>query len=324
MKVLHGLEAPDPALSQSVLTIGNFDGVHRAHQQLLAQAGLFAANTGGPVIVLTFEPHPLTVVAPTKAPPRLSTLDEKLRNLAQAGADITVVAKSEPKLLGLEAEEFLEEIIIRRFHPTHIVEGPSFGFGRGRKGTPELLRTVAERFNCKVRIVEPVTLQLENGEALMVSSSLIRRLLTEGEVRRASLCLGRPYALTGQVARGAGRGAKIGFPTANVSASEQLVPADGVYSGRAHVQNNTYTAAISIGSTPTFGGSGRQIEAHLLDFDGALYGESIRIEFERRLREQKKFDSPAALAEQLHRDVSAVRQAADTFQTESDEGKDSS
>ncbi|UCC31470.1 MAG: hypothetical protein JSU86_04180, partial [Phycisphaerales bacterium] len=138
MRVLHGLEALDPPLAQSVLTIGNFDGVHLAHQQILAQTGLTAANTGGPVVVLTFEPHPLTVVAPSKAPRLLTLPDEKLRHLAEAGTDITVVARSEPALLGLTAEQFVEQVIVRRFHPTHIVEGPSFGFGRGRKGTPEL------------------------------------------------------------------------------------------------------------------------------------------------------------------------------------------
>jgi riboflavin kinase/FMN adenylyltransferase len=261
-------------------------------------------------VVLTFEPHPLTIVAPSKAPPRLLTIDEKLRLLSKAGADITVVARSEPELLNLQAERFIEEVIMQRFHPTHIVEGPSFGFGRGRKGTPKLLRRVAARFDCEVHIVEPVTLQIDKDETLMVSSSLIRRLLSEGKVRRAKLCLGRPYTLIGTVIGGDRRGRTIGFPTANVAVTEQLIPADGVYAGRALAGSRKHLAAISIGNTPTFSGTGQRIEAHLLDFDGDLYGQTIRIDFEHRLRGQRRFDSPEALAEQLRRDVEAVRSGA--------------
>ena len=315
MKVVEGLQAVDPPFTQSVLTVGNFDGVHLAHQQLLAKAGLFAAVTGGPVVVLTFEPHPLTVVGPQEAPPRLSLPDEKLRCLAGAGAEIVVVAKSEPALLELEAESFVREVIWERFHPTHVVAGPSFGFGRGRKGTPELLKQVATEFGCKVHILQPVTLRI-NGETMLVSSSLIRRLISEGKVRRAALCLGRPYALIGDVVPGDGRGRNLGFPTANLAAQDQLVPGEGVYAGRAVVGETPYVCAISIGHTPTFGGDKQQVEAHLLDFDGEIYGRRIRIEFERLLRAQITFDSPEALSHQLRQDVQAVRDRANTVKTD--------
>lgn len=321
MKVLHGLEALEPPLSRSVVTIGNFDGVHRAHQQLLAQAGLLAGHTGGPLVVLTFEPHPLSVVAPERAPGALASPDEKLRYLAGAGADMVVIARSEPTLLGLEAERFIEEVVVRRFHPTHIVEGPSFGFGRGRKGTPELLQHIAARFGYEVRIVDPVTIRIDEKETLLVSSSLIRRLLFEGKVRRAAACLGRPYSLSGEVVTGDGRGRTIGFPTANIAVAPQIVPADGVYAGRAMFHGDTVVAAISIGNTPTFHGTGRRIEAHLLDFEGELYGEPIRLEFERRLRDQRTFDSPEALVRQLHRDVEAVRDIADGSKPDPQAGK---
>ncbi len=314
MRTVYGLTTNRAPTSKDVghsgplvLTIGNFDGVHRAHQQLLAQSGLFAANVGGPLVVLTFEPHPLSVVAPAKAPCRLTTPDEKLRYLEEAGADITVVARSEPALLGLEAERFVEEVVARRFRPTRIVVGPSFGFGRGRKGTPETLQRFAAGFGCEVHIVEPVTLQIDEGETVMVSSSLIRRLIAEGRIDRANLCLGRSYALNGEVVEGDRRGCTIGFPTANLDVPDQLVPADGVYAGQATVRGKTYPAAISIGNTPTFGGTQRRVEAHLLEFDDELYGESIRVEFECRLRGQRRFESPEALVDQLHRDVEAVR-----------------
>lgn len=310
MKTVHGLEAFDPPPRRPVLTVGNFDGVHRAHQQLLAQAGLFAANTGGPVVVLTFEPHPLTIVSPERAPARISTPTDKLGWLAEAGADITIVAKSNPALFALEARQFVEEVIVRRFHPTHIVEGPSFGFGRGRTGNAELLKQLSCDLDFEVHIVEPVTVQIDEGETCLVSSSLIRRLILEGKVRRASLCLGRCHALTGTVVEGDRRGRTIGFPTANLAGAEQLVPGDSVYAGRATVGTATHLAAISIGTNPTFGGKGRRIEAHLLDFDGDLYGQPIRLEFVRRLRRPEAFESPEHLVRQLIRDVEAVRNGA--------------
>ena len=182
---------------------------------------------------------------------------------------------------------------------------------RGRRGTAETLVSLASSFGCTVHIVDPITLQLGDGRTELVSSSLIRRLIAAGKVEDAQRCLGRPYVLTGQVVSGDGRGRQIGFPTANVAAAEQLIPADGVYAGRAAVRRTdvggmTYRCAISIGNTPTFGGQRRRIEVHLLDFDESIYGLSIRVEFERFLRPQVTFESPDALVRQLHRDVEDV------------------
>lgn len=317
MKVFHGLESLDPPLRQVVLTIGNFDGFHRAHRRIVEQARSLARTSSHPrsgskaavppVVVLTFEPHPLSVVAPQRTPARLTTLDQKLHLLSEAGVDVVVVARSEPKLLGLEAERFVEDILMRLFGPTHIVEGPSFGFGRARQGTPELLTRVAARFGCDVQIVDPVTITLEDSESVMVSSSLTRTLVSSGRVHDASLCLGRPYRLTGTVIEGDRRGRTIGFPTANLGDVGQLLPGDGVYAGHVTVAGIAHAAAISIGSTPTFGESAPKFEAHLLDFNDDLYGQSVHIDFERRLRDQCKFASAADLTDQLHRDVEAVR-----------------
>ncbi|MCH8149181.1 MAG: bifunctional riboflavin kinase/FMN adenylyltransferase, partial [Planctomycetes bacterium] len=252
MKIIHSIEADELPIGRSVLTIGNFDGVHRAHQQLIAQAGLLAANTGGPVVVLTFEPHPLSIVAPERAPERLQSLDEKIECLAQAGADIVVIARSDRALLGLTAEEFVENVIRKRFNPTHIVEGPSFGFGRGRRGTPQRLAELAGAFGCEVLIVEPVMLRLNEGESLLVSSSLIRKLVSEGKVHRAALCLGRPFTLGGTVVEGDRRGRSLGFPTANLDVQDQLLPADGVYAGHTTIDTEQFLCGISVGRRPTF------------------------------------------------------------------------
>jgi riboflavin kinase/FMN adenylyltransferase len=307
VKVLRGLSALDPPLARSVLTIGNFDGVHLGHQQLLAQAGLLAANADDPVVVLTFEPHPLTIVAPHKAPPRLTTAEEKSRLLLAAGADLVVEAVSERELLGLEPERFVEEVILAKFHPSHIVEGPSFGFGKARRGTPELLQQLGRRHGFEVHILQPVSLEVDRGETVLVSSSLVRRLVAEGKVHRAALCLGRPYAVSGEVVRGHQRGRSIGFPTANVAVADVLIPGDGVYSARAIVDGAAHPAAVSIGVTPTFGDGRRQVEAYLLDFAGDLYGRTMRLEFSRFLRGQEKFASVDALKAQLAADVAAVR-----------------
>lgn len=307
MKILHGLEELSKPLERSILTIGNFDGVHLAHQQLLSQAGLFSAQTGAPVVVLTFDPHPLSIVAPHKVPEKLSTLPDRLALLAQHGAQMTVVARSEPSLLSMEAERFVEEILHQKFRPTHIVEGPSFGFGKGRRGNAELLAREAAQFGCAVHIVDPVRLTLGNHQAVLVSSSLIRDLLRDGHVRRAAMCLGRNYSFTGTVEGGDRRGRELGFPTANLGAISQVVPYEGVYVGYAFVEERRWTAAISIGRSPTFDGQQLRVEAHLLGFNGDLYGKTVRVEFSRFLRSQRKFDSKDDLIAQLKIDVQAAR-----------------
>lgn len=318
MKVFHGLGSPGSTLPASSLTIGNFDGVHRGHQQIIAQTALLAANVGVPTVVLTFEPHPLDIVAPQRAPACLTPLAEKLDQLAAAGADVTVVARADRTLLSLTPEQFAERLV-ERLHPRHIVEGASFGFGRGRAGTTETLRKLGPVHGFKVFVVDPVRLQVDAETTVEISSSLIRRLLSEGRVHAAALCLGRPYALAGKVVAGAKRGASLGFPTANLAVSGRLIPGNGVYAGTARLTADSPTAggqwpaAVSIGTTPTFAGPGEQIErrveAHLLDAaaDTDLRGRELRLEFGTWLREQEKFDSPDALRAQITRDVEAVR-----------------
>ncbi len=306
MNVVHGLDALHPPLDRSVLTIGNFDGVHRAHQELLARARSVADDTGDPAVVLTFEPHPHTIVAPDHIPPRLTTLDQKLRHFQRAGADHVVVARSEPALFSLEAGEFIERVVHRLFHPTHVVEGASFGFGRGRKGNTLLLQELSVRFGYRLHVLDSIRVVAE-GESLVVSSSLIRRLLLEGRVEVAARCLGRPYSLIGVVEKGDGRGRSLGFPTANLGQVDQLIPADGVYAGSASFEATAFPAAISIGPHPTFGGDHRCVEAHLLDIHRDLYGKTLELSVERFLRPQRKFAGPSELSDQLGRDVGAVR-----------------
>jgi riboflavin kinase/FMN adenylyltransferase len=263
-----------------------------------------------PLAVLTFEPHPLTIVAPARAPRRLTTAEEKVQQLAVTGADVLVVARSAPALLSLEAEAFVQDHLVRWFHPARIIVGADFGFGRQRRGNVETLRRLALQHGYEVVVADPFYLEV-GGERQIISSSLIRSLLTAGRVEEAELCLGRPYALTGVVVRGDARGAQLGFPTANLAADDLLVlPGDGVYAGTGRIESDLYPAAISIGTNPTFGGTRTQVEAHLLGFSGELYGRRLRLEFRRFLRGQRRFASAAELVEQIARDVTEVQRSS--------------
>lgn len=306
MKTVHGLDAADPEITKSVLCVGNFDGVHRGHQQLLAQGAMFANHDDAPLVVITFEPHPLTVLRPGRAHHRLLRIEDKLDLLADNDVDITVIADTTTHLLSMEPEDFVETLV-DRFHPTHMVEGSNFGFGKGRQGNADTLRALGSRLQFDACIIDPVQFTLEGDQTVTVSSSVVRSLLKEGKVHLAALSLGRPYSVSGTVVVGAGRGKGMGVPTANVGGVETLLPADGVYAGRVRIGESYVPAGISIGRNPTFGGDERKLEAHLLDFQGDCMGERIIVEFSRWLRPQTKFDSPDDLISQITRDLDAVR-----------------
>ena len=314
MRVIHGLDEERDLPARCVLTVGNFDGVHRGHQRIIAVAREQAQPEKLPVVALTFEPHPLAVVSPATAPQRLTLAEGKLALLADAGVDLAVVAKSTPQFLSLVPEVFIKDVMVARFHPAHVVEGRNFGFGRGRRGNLETLQHYASQLGYDVHVVEPVTEVLGDGTRERVSSSLIRKLLSAGQVELAASAMGRPHALTGTVVKGASRGRSLGFPTANLAVPDnhalagQLIPGDGVYAGQVVVHDRSYGGAISVGQALTFEGSARHVEAHLIGFDADLYGETIIVDFERRLRDQRKFGSREELARQIHKDVESARQ----------------
>jgi riboflavin kinase/FMN adenylyltransferase len=306
VKVYHGLESIDPPLVGVTLTIGNFDGVHRGHQKIVAQAALTAQEHDSYAVAVTFDPHPLAVVAPTRAPARLTTIEARVDQLAAAGARAVVVLRSEPALLGLSADEFIDQVIVGKFHPRCIVEGDSFGFGKGRAGNVDLLRERGRALGFEMLIVEPVRMRI-GEEQVLVSSSEVRRQVRDGRVARAALCLGRPYDIGGVVTRGAGRGRKIGFPTANLADIPELVPAEGIYAGTAAVDGETFPAAISIGTNPTFDHGHLSVEAHLLEFERDVYDRPMRLSFVRRLRDHAKFDTVEDLIRHIERDCRQVR-----------------
>lgn len=306
MNVREGIDGLKQVPPGSVMSIGNFDGLHGGHLSILEQMKSFRdATPGAAIAVVTFEPHPLTVLRPELAPPRLTPYPIKQRLIEDAGVDELVILPPTHDVLNLTAEQFWG-IVRDQARPRHLVEGSSFNFGKDRGGTIGKLKEWAAGSSVQLHIARAVQVPLLNLHVVEVSSSLIRWLIAYGRVRDAAICLGRPYALHGNVIRGFGRGKQIGIPTANLDCKDQLIPADGVYAGRCTIGSRSYPAAVSIGTMPTFGENQRQIEAHLIGFDGDIYDQVISVELLDWMREQVKFNGIDALKTQLGRDFAVV------------------
>jgi riboflavin kinase/FMN adenylyltransferase len=298
---------PDPR--GTVVTVGTFDGVHRGHWAVLQEIRLRAKETGRRSVLVTFHPHPLKIVRPDEAPLLLTTPAEKKEILAETGLDYAVFLSFNHVLAEYSPRRFVEEILMDRLGVQELVIGYDHGFGKGRSGDALTLRDIGRDLKFTVDVVSPI----RAGEE-PVSSSRIRAALLRGDVGEARRGLGRPYCIRGMVVRGEGRGRSLGFPTANlwVPGNGKLIPHPGVYAVRAGVKGGLFEGAIHIGPRPTFRGSPPTIELHLMDFDGDLYGEQIRVEFIQYLRDVRPFASASALVEQLKADVDAARTALAT------------
>ena len=307
MQLHHGIDDLKRLPHGTALSIGNFDGVHRGHRQILKVA--HELNSTG-LAVVTFEPHPLTVLRPELAAPRLTPLPLKQAILQDLGVDHLVVLPPTPEVLNLTAEAFWR-ILCNDVQPAHLIEGSTFSFGKGRAGTVDRLRAWASLTNIQLHIVPPVQVALLNLQVVPVSSSLIRWLLVHGRARDAAICLSQPYTLQGPVIKGQQRGRALGIPTANIDCTDQLIPAEGVYTGRCNIDGITYPAAISIGILPTFDEEKLQVEAHLIGFDKDLYGKTIKLQVLDWLREQRKFPNVQALKEKIDEDVAWTKDRSD-------------
>jgi riboflavin kinase/FMN adenylyltransferase len=306
MDVRTGLSALANLPPNLAISVGNFDGVHRGHERIFELARSLGAAG---LACVTFEPHPLTVLRPEMAPPRLTPIDVKHQLLAAAGVDYLVELPPTHDVLDVTAERFWE-ILRDGTRPSHMIEGESFNFGKGRGGTIERLREWSAGTAVKLHVIDPVQIALMDLQVVPISSSLIRWLVAAGRVRDAAICLGRPYSLRGPVVEGFRRGRTIGVPTANLRITEQLIPAEGVYAGRCSVAGVTYPAAVSIGTMPTFGDNPPQIEAHLVGFNGDLYGQTIDLELVDWIRDQRKFAGVDALKAQLQQDIAMSAELA--------------
>lgn len=290
-------------------TIGMYDGVHLGHRAVIGAAQDTGRRLGVPTAVVTFEPHPARILRPESAPRLLTTLEQKLELLAAAGVDATVVVPFDHDRASETPEEFVERVLVECLRARAVVVGQDFHFGKDRTGNVAVLGELGARFGFEVGGVP--LLPRPDGTVESVSSTSIRRVLADGDIDTANRLLGRAHEVRGRVAHGDERGRTIGFPTANVEVSNELaMPADGVYAGwYVRPDGSRHACAVNLGRRPTFYESADHslLEAHLLDFDGSLYGEEARVRFVSRLRAETRFDGIDALRAQLARDIEAAR-----------------
>jgi riboflavin kinase/FMN adenylyltransferase len=301
MNVWNALDAFPTGREPVYATIGNFDGVHLGHQAILESVIHAARSRSAPSLLISFDPHPLAVVAPSRGPKLLQTRRQKLEAIEATGVDGMLLLPFDRELAALTGEEFFEAYLTERIRFAGIHVGSNFRFGHARGGDVRLLETIGAKLGFSVRAVPPVTI---DGET--VSSSAIRAAIDEGDVARAGAMLGRPFAVTGEVVRGEGRGRLLDFPTANVAVDNETIPARGVYVTETLAFASRFPSITNVGVRPTFGGTTLSVESHLIDVDEDLYGERVEVRFLARLRDEQKFAGPAELADQIARDQAAA------------------
>jgi riboflavin kinase/FMN adenylyltransferase len=284
----------------SVLAVGNFDGLHLGHQAILRATVERALETNAVSTALTFDPPPLKVLRPESAPPRISTNTQRIEWCSILGLEAAVVMPFTMELSRLAAEDFVEQILVNELRVATILVGDNFRFGHRQTGNVKLLREHGERLGFEVVIVPPVVFR---GE--IVSSTIIRREIGEGDVSHAGRLLGRPFVLTGEVVSGTGTGSKFTFPTLNLAPEQELLPARGVYITRTCFpgDSQSHRSVTNIGMRPTFNGNALTVETHLLDFRGEIPAKRMEVRFWKRLRQEKKFSGAAELREQIARDI---------------------
>lgn len=284
------------------VAIGNFDGVHRGHQSIIAKLVERAREHEVPAVVLTFDPHPIQLLAPSRMPPQLTTLTQRAELLTALGVDHVIAYPTDANLLAMSPDTFFQSIIRSTLNARGMVEGPNFYFGKDRAGDIHLLKQLCQPAGLTLDVVSATQVNDQ-----VISSSAIRSALRAGDVADANEMLGRAYRMTGCVVAGAQRGRTIGFPTANLSDILTQIPTDGVYSGRVQFASKTHAAAINIGPNPTFNEQAQKIEVHIIDFTGDLYGQTLDVDFVDRVRSIQSFDSRELLIKQLESDVRKIR-----------------
>jgi len=294
-KIYHKFNAPSVAL-------GNFDGVHLGHQEILKRAVAAARARKRDSVVYTFDPHPRVVLNKAPAIPRITTFNERAEILEHLGVDVLVTAEFTPEFAAQTAEEFVRNVLVEELGVRELFIGENYRFGKGRAGTPETLKALAPEMGFKVHVAPCMVI----GDK-RVSSSRIREHLLRGEIREANVLLGREFTVEGKVIHGHHRGKALGFPTANIRPEEKLVPPQGVYAAYCKIRGQTRTAVMNIGRNPTFKGRRVSYEVHILDFNDDLYGETIKVYLVDRLRAEMAFTGPDQLVAQIGKDVQRAR-----------------
>src|SRR5574338_406366 len=305
MDIVYFPDSPAPQWPQPVLALGNFDGLHRGHMKIIDRVRRRAGERGGTPVAMTFDPHPPRIVRPDKAPPLLMTTAQRLEALDRAGMHGVVVVRFTPELSRWEPETFVQRALVEWVHAVEVWVGANFLFGRDRTGNFTLLRALGMRYGFKAEKIDPV-----RYKEFVVSSTRVRRLVSEGRMDEAAALLGHHYFLDGEVTRGDGRGRELGFPTANVRTDNELLPPNGVYATTVRLgrDEHMYPSVTNVGVRPTFGGSSKTtVETHIFDVDRDLYGAAVRLYFMQRLREERAFGDVDALREQIDADCRYAR-----------------
>jgi riboflavin kinase/FMN adenylyltransferase len=304
MRVVRHLRAAERPFRSPVIALGNFDGCHRGHAAIVAQARARAMEVSGEAVVYTFWPHPVAVLHPQRAPAMILSLAERLARLRDLGVDGVVLRRFTRSFAALEPERFVEDVLVGGLGTRAVVVGANVNFGKDRRGTPDLLVSLGERLGFGVDVVPAVVEQEQT-----VSSSAIRRLIEAGDVVSVARLLGRALTVKGRVWRGARRGATLGFPTANLFPRGGMLPPDGVYAVRVGWEGEAVLrpGVANLGCNPTFGVLRRRLEVHLFDFEGDLYDRTLRVAFLERLRGEERFSSVDALVAQIRSDVDRAR-----------------
>lgn len=291
------------ASRKTAISVGNFDGLHLGHQKILRSVIDRAKQNNLAAAVITFDPHPMKVLRLQNAPLLIETLEQRLKGFERLGLDAALVLQFDAELANVSAENFIERILVGTLHAREILVGENFRFGHKHAGDVHLLERSGAGDGFSVEIVAPAEI---DGQP--VSSTRVRQVVADGRVAEAARLLGRPFALTGAIVRGAGRGSKIVFPTLNLSPDQELLPARGVYATRALLSGAEYGSVTNVGVRPTFNGTGLTVESHLLDFSESVHSGRLEVRFVERLREEKKFGGSDELSAQIRLDIKAAMQ----------------
>ncbi|ABK18855.1 bifunctional riboflavin kinase/FAD synthetase [Syntrophobacter fumaroxidans] len=304
MEIFRGLENIRQSLNNPAITIGNFDGVHRGHQALFDRVKEWAKRLGGKSVVMTFDPHPVEVLFPNKNLQFITSQERKLELISASGIDAAIVVPFSREFSRISARGFVEDLLVGRIGIKALVVGHDYRFGYSREGDIVLLKELGREFGFEVETLSGVRL-----DDTVVSSTVIRQLILKGEMKRANRLLGRCYEIDGIVEVGRQRGGRLlGFPTANIRMSSQAPPRTGVYIVEVEVNGTRYRGAANLGYNPTFGDTDLSLEVHIFDFSRNIYGESIKVWFLDRIRDERRFAGPQELADQIKLDVARARE----------------
>ncbi len=306
MKTINDIYKMETPFENAVVTIGNFDGVHKGHQAILRQVIEKAEAIDGTSVAITFEPHPMRVLKKNGQPPLITLYEQKTELIARTGIDVLICIRFDEAFAAVTAKEFVEDILVRRVGTKAIIIGEDYAFGRNREGNVAFLRKWGQKYGFDVIVAQWISDASHAGQR--ISSTRVREVVTAGNVEEAFYLLGRHYQVRGRVVSGRNRGGKLlGFPTANIHLTDELCPRSGVYAVTVVCKEKTFKGVANIGYSPTFGDNLFTIEVHILDFIKDIYNEPIQVNFIRRIRDEKKFENIEALVRRINQDIAAAR-----------------